>query len=215
MKKTLVCIDRDGTLIYDSKDHLFLGRDDGWESKVRILPRVVVGLKLLNTIPDASVYMITNQVGVAISDYSLLTNERAHEVCKYVIDKIKNLGVNINGYFLCPHATLDYVKTKLGVNFDKKLVHKNCKCLKPALGMVFNALKAENITPENTDIYFIGDRASDVQTALNINGTGILIPFEGESNEEKKIAKLVGQERVHVVGNLLKAAELIFKQKRD
>ena len=37
-----------------------------------------------------------------------------------------------------------------------------CKCLKLALGMVFNALEAENITPDNDNVYVIGDRATDV-----------------------------------------------------
>ena len=80
MKKTIICIDRDGTIIYDSKDHLFLGKDDDWRSKVTVLPYAIDGLKLLNNIPNCSVYMITNQSGVAISDYPLLTVERAHEV---------------------------------------------------------------------------------------------------------------------------------------
>lgn len=28
MKKILICIDRDGTLIHDTREHLFLGRDN-------------------------------------------------------------------------------------------------------------------------------------------------------------------------------------------
>lgn len=47
MKKTIICIDRDGTLIYDSKDHLFLGKDDAWESEIKLLPHVIDGLKAL------------------------------------------------------------------------------------------------------------------------------------------------------------------------
>jgi histidinol phosphatase-like enzyme len=51
MKKTIVCIDRDGTLIYDEKDHLYLGRDDDWKSKVKMLPYIIDGLTLLMTTP--------------------------------------------------------------------------------------------------------------------------------------------------------------------
>jgi|GEM_PF-6639616 histidinol phosphatase-like enzyme len=36
MIKTLICIDRDGTLIHDEKSHLFLGRDNDWASKVQM-----------------------------------------------------------------------------------------------------------------------------------------------------------------------------------
>lgn len=112
MKKTIICIDRDGTLINDEKDHLSLGRDDDWKSKVKILPYVIDGLKLLDTIPNSAIYIITNQPGVAISDYPLLTLGRAYEVCKYVVDRLKNMGAHLDGYFLCAHATPDYVKKK-------------------------------------------------------------------------------------------------------
>ncbi|MFC1869186.1 HAD hydrolase-like protein [Thermodesulfobacteriota bacterium] len=84
--------------------------------------------------------------------------------------------------------------------------------MKPALEMVFNALKAENITPDNADVYVIGDRASDVQTALNIDGIGILVPFENEPDEDKKALKLNDQAPVHIAVNMLKAAEFIFER---
>src|SRR5512143_1065114 len=103
MIKTLICIDRDGTLIYDEKEHLYLGRDNSWKAKVKILPYVTEGMRVLKAIPDAAVYMITNQPGVAITDFPLLTLERAHEVCRYVLEKIKDIGGRIDGYFLCPH----------------------------------------------------------------------------------------------------------------
>jgi len=79
MNKILICIDRDGTLIHDEREHLFLGRDDNWQAKVKILPLVIEGLKKMRTLPNAAIYMITNQAGVAISDYPLLTIEKARE----------------------------------------------------------------------------------------------------------------------------------------
>lgn len=212
-KKTIICIDRDGTLINDEKEHLFLGRDDDWKSKIRILPHVIDGLKRLRSIPNSTIYMITNQPGVAISDFPLLTLERAHEVCTYVVEKIKSMGAHIDGYFLCPHANPEYVEKKLGINFDEKLVH-DCKCFKPGLGMVFDALKAENITQENAKVYVIGDRASDVQTALNINGIGILIPFENQPGEDEKVKKLEDQTHIHIAHDLLNAAEFVVARER-
>jgi histidinol-phosphate phosphatase family protein len=208
MKKTIICIDRDGTIIHDTKEHLFLGRDDDWRSKVKILPYAIDGLRLLSNIPSSAVYMITNQAGVAISDYPLLTIERADEVCAYVADTIESMGAHIAGYFLCPHATPAYARKKPNVRFDEKLVHE-CKCLKPALGMVFNALKAEDITPDNANVYVIGDRATDIQTALNANGMGILIPFENEPGEDEKVKKLDNKTQIHIAQNMLEVAEFI------
>ena len=42
-------------------------------------------------------------------------------------------------------------------------------------------------------IYFIGDRASDVKTAQNVNGTGILVPYKKEPGEKIKTRKLKGK----------------------
>jgi len=211
MRKTLICIDRDGTLIHDEKYHLFLGKDNDWPSKVKILPGVIEGLKKLRNIPDSSIYMITNQPGVAILDYPLLTLERAHEVCRYVVSKVGEMGAILNGYFMCPHATPEYVRKKPEMNFDAKLVH-DCKCLKPALGMIFDALRSENITADNADVYVIGDRASDVLTALNINGFGIFIPFENQPGEEEKVRRLGDQRRIYIARNMIEAAEFIFNR---
>ena len=206
MKKTIICIDRDGTLINDDK--FYLGRDDGWQAKVEVLPEAVSGLKILNDISNSAIYMITNQVGVSIADYPLLTIDRAHEVCRYVIERLRNLGGEINGYFICPHATPAYVEKKAGVSFDQELVHE-CHCLKPGLGMVFDALRAEDISLDDADIYVIGDRLSDVQTALNIKGVGILIPFINEPGEEEKVRELTDHSRIHIANSMLEAAEFI------
>lgn len=211
MKKHIICIDRDGTLIYDTREHLFLGQDNDWPQKVEILSSAVEGLRLLNSLPHTGIYMITNQAGVAISDFPLLTEERAHEVCRYVVELLKDKGASLNSYFLCPHATPEYASSRPGANFHPHLVH-DCQCLKPALGMVFNALKAEGVTPDSADVYVIGDRASDVQTALNIGGTGILIPFVNEPEESEKIKKLETQDHIHVAVNILAAAEYIVSR---
>lgn len=195
-------------MIHDERYHLFLGKANDWRSKVSILPGVVDGIKKLRNIPDSSIYMITNQPGVAIRDYPLLTLERAHEVCSYVVNKIREAGAVIDGYFLCPHATPEYAAKKPGVNFDAEFVHE-CKCLKPSLGMVFDALAAENITPDNADVYVIGDRASDVLTALNIDGFGVLIPFNNEPDETEKIRKMDDQRQIYIAKDMIEAAEFI------
>jgi len=211
MKKTIICIDRDGTLIHDSREHLFLGRDNEWRQKVEILPLAVEGLKLLNTIDGGGIYMITNQGGVAISDFPLLTEERAHEVCQHVLELLIGKGGLLDGYFLCPYATPEYVASRPKVNFHPHMVNER-QCLKPSLDMVFDVLKAEGITRDNADIYVIGDRASDVQTALNIGGTGILIPFVNEPDEEDKVRKLDQQDDIYIAANMVDAAEFILSR---
>ena len=212
MKKSVICIDRDGTLIHDDK--YYLGRDDDWRSKVSILPQVIEGLTKIRQMPNTAVYMITNQPGVAIGDYPLLTMERAHEVCRYVVDRINEGNRLIDGYFLCPHASPEYVRKKKGVNFDEWFVHR-CKCLKPALGMVLDSLKAANITADAAHIYVIGDRVTDVQTALNIGGYGILIPFANEPGQEEKARLLEPQSHVTICRDMLEAAGFIATHEKS
>ncbi|MFC1513161.1 HAD hydrolase-like protein [Thermodesulfobacteriota bacterium] len=211
MKRTIICIDRDGTLIHDSREHLFLGRDNLWRQKIEVLPKAVEGLQLLNTIEDCGIYMITNQGGVAISDFPLLTEAKAHEVCQYVLEVLIGMGGLLDGYFLCPYATPEYVTSRPNLNFHPHMVDER-QCLKPSLEMVFEVLQAEGVTLESADIYVIGDRASDVQTALNIGGTGILIPFANEPDEEEKVRRLAGQEDIHIAADMVAAAEFILSR---
>jgi histidinol-phosphate phosphatase family protein len=202
-------VDRDGTLIYDSKEHLFLGSDNDWKRKVQILPYVVEGLRLLKTIPNVAIFMITNQPGVAILDFSLLTLERAHEVCKYVVEQINSMGGHIDDYFLCPHVGEQYVAERPHLHFDKRFI-VDCTCTKPHLGMVFDALEADNVTRENAYVYVIGDRSTDVETALNIGGVGILVPSQGQPDEIEKTKYLVDQEHTYTAKNFREAADFII-----
>ena len=211
MKKILVCVDRDGTLIYDNKYHL--GRTDDWKSKIKILPTVIEGLRLLRTLPNVAIYIITNQPGVAIREFPLLTLDRAHEVNRHILTEIAKMGEQIDGYFLCPHANLQYVKKKANYHFDENMVC-DCECEKPKSGMVFDALKSERLTREEAILYVIGDRSSDVETALNINGTGILIPFENEPRHFEKIKKL-DQTNVYIARDFLDAAQFIVDQNKS
>ena len=211
MKKTLICLDRDGTLIYDKKYHL--GRTDDWKSKSKILPTFIEGLRLLRTLPNVAIYIITNQPGVAIREFPLLTLDRAREVNRHILTEIAKMGGQIDGYFLCPHANLQYVKKKTNYHFDENMVC-DCECEKPKSGMVFDALKSERLTREEAILYVIGDRSSDVETALNINGTGILIPFENEPRHFEKIKKL-DQANVYIARDFLDAAQFIVDQNKS
>lgn len=188
MKKhnILICVDRDGTLIYDNK--YYLGKTNNWRRRIKLLKNITQGLKRLNKkLPRAKIYMITNQSGVAIKDFPLLTERRANEVCQTVIDILKKKGVQIDDYVLCPHVSKEYAKKSI-LKINKKFIC-NCSCIKPSPGMVLKAIKREGFKKENTKIYVVGDRKIDVETAHNISGTGILVPFKNESDEDIKLLK--------------------------
>jgi len=211
-KKTpLILIDRDGTLIFDNKYHL--GRTNDWRKKIKFLPGIISGIKKLKQIPNAKIYMITNQPGVAIKEFKLLTKKRAEQVAQYIEDKLNKKGAKIDGHFVCGHASPAYTRKRNQYKFNKKLVC-NCTCIKPNFGMVFDALKKEGLKKSNTNIYVIGDRISDVKTALKVKGQGIFVPFKGEKEEIEKIKKLKNKRNIYLAKNFIDATKFIIKKEK-
>lgn len=210
----MIFIDRDGTINYDNK--YFVGRQKNWKSLVKICSGVFSGMKLMNKIPDSKTYIITNQAGVAIKDFPLLTKKRAQEVIDYVVKILKGKGVKVDGYEFCPYVSLKYVKEKgQEIKFYKELVGDHY-CIKPKPGMIMNALKKEGLTKKNTKIYVIGDRVTDVQVALKVGGKGILVLFDKEKNELEKTNKLKEKykERIYITNSFMDAARFVVKDSK-
>jgi histidinol-phosphate phosphatase family protein len=207
-KNILICLDRDGTLIYDNK--YYLGSQKNWKSLLKFLPSVTQGIKILNKIPNATIYIITNQSGVAVKSLPLLTLKRAKEVTQETINQLGRKNAHITDYLICPHAPPSYTKKRKDFKFEKKFVCA-CDCIKPNPGMISEALKREGFLPKDTEIYFIGNRESDVKAALNANGFGILVPFSKEPGEDIKTKKLKSK-NTYIAKNFLQAARFIKKR---
>ena len=211
IKNILICIDRDGTLIYDKNYHL--GRQRNWKSLIKFLPGVIKGLKALKKIPNSKIYIITNQPGIAIKEFPLLTKKRAKEVCDYVLNLLKKKGFELDGCEVCGYASPEYVKRKKGkYTFDKKLVG-NYPCIKPSPGMIKNILKKLGWSRKNTNIYIIGDRESDIKTAVNIKGFGILVPFIGKPDEPAKVRKLKAKNK-YLAKNFANAVKFVLRKEK-
>ncbi len=208
--ETLVCIDRDGTLIYDDK--YYLGSQEDWQELIEFLPGVVEGVKSLNELNNIGIYMITNQSGIAMKDLPLLTEERAEKVCEEILTRLEQKGAHIDDYFFCPHVDPEYIEKRSEREFNDEMVCE-CECIKPRLGMVFDALKSKGVTRDDVNLYVIGDRASDVKTALNAGGEGILVPFENEPGEKEKVNEMFDDE-VFIADDFLEAARYIVSQEQ-
>src|SRR3989344_554569 len=63
---------------------------------------------------------------------------------------------------------------KRGLSVDLRYVAQGCRDLKPNIGMIERACVLIDRRIEECDVYFIGDRKSDVETGLNAGGVGIL-----------------------------------------
>ncbi len=208
MARVIVCIDRDGILLHEDKYNL--GKQRNWKSLVKILPGVVTGLRKLRRLPNVHIYMVTNQAGVAVRNFPLLTEKKAHEVCQYVMKLFAKKGVPLDGYFMCPYASPAYVKKRGDIyTFDPKWV-KNARCRKPNPGMIYDAVQAAGLKRKDASIYMIGDRASDVKAGLNAGGIGIFVPFKNEMGEVEKVKKIKG--KVYNAKNFTDAVEYIIKR---
>jgi histidinol phosphatase-like enzyme len=207
-QNTLICLDRDDTILYDNKK--YPGSTKDWKKKIRFLPSVIKGLKILSQLPNTKLYITTNQSGIPIKELPLLTMKRAREVDKHIISLLKKKGINIASHFISGHVTPRHVRAHPQFTFHKHLV-KNTADIKPRPGLIKKALHHSKFPKNKTNIYIIGDRASDVQTALNISGFGILVPFSRTSEEKTKTKKLKGKNK-HIAKDFLAAARWIAKQ---
>ncbi len=211
----LVCLDRDGTINKD--ENYFLGSSPNWKRQVKILPKVIKGIKLLNQISDLKLFIITNQSGVALigSEFDLLDEKRMHEVNQFIIERLRQKGAIVKGYFACPYVDNKYVekaKSKRRI-VNQDYVRDKHPDLKPGIGMLRKAAESIGKKLEDCQVYFVGDRVSDVEMGLNANGTGILISsFKteelGDLNKVKELQKRYGS-RVYIARNFLDAANHI------
>lgn len=206
--KVLICLDRDGTLIHDNK--YFLGKTKNWKKKIKFLPKVVEGLKTLNKVPNSILYIISNQTGIAIKDFPFLTETQANKVTRHIIMELKKRGARIDGFAHCPHVPQSYVKKHPNRSYERKFVC-NCNCIKPKTGMISKALQEFKLKKSKTKIYVIGNRLSDVKTALNIGGFGILVPFKNEPGHIGKVKKLKSRNKF-VAKDFIGAAKFILRR---
>ncbi|MDP2926306.1 MAG: HAD-IIIA family hydrolase [Nanoarchaeota archaeon] len=213
----LVCLDRDGTINKDDND--FWGSTPDWKQRLIFLPGVIEGIKLLNQISGIEIFIMTNQAGVALvgPEFDELTEERYKETSEYMIELLKIQGAYIRGVFGCPYIDLKYLekskKRNKKVNID--YVIDNHPDWKPNIGMIKKAAESLGKTIIDCEIYFIGDRLTDVQTGLNAGGTGILVP-ESKTRELGDVKKVIElgktyKNRIYIAKDFLDAAEYIKK----
>jgi D-glycero-D-manno-heptose 1,7-bisphosphate phosphatase len=114
------------------------------------------------------IIVITNQSGIGREYYS---KDDFIELTDWMKNEFKKHGINILNVYFCPHSP-----------------DENCNCRKPNIGMIEQSLKDfNNIDLENS--WLIGDKTSDIQTAINANiPNKILISNDKNKSENSNIA---------------------------
>ncbi len=139
-----IFLDRDGTII---EDNGYLSDP----SQVVFFDDTIDTLKLLQK--EFLLFIVTNQQGIG---EGILTTEDVNCVNRYVVDSLKNAGVNIKAAYVCPHTKAD-----------------NCVCRKPNPYFLYKASKYYHIDLERS--FVLGDHPSDIQLAINANANGIFV----------------------------------------
>jgi len=177
MKKFII-LDRDGVINYDSDD--YIKSPDEWVPIPGSL-EAIVKLKQAHY----QIAIVTNQSGVAQGLYTEATLALIHQKMQQMLAA---WGVQIDIIFYCPHKTAD-----------------NCACRKPKPGMLQQT--AKHFNTELADLFYIGDKKSDVDAAKAAGCKPVLV--RTGYGEQTLLAH--PQLDVPVFNNLAEAVEAILQ----
>ena len=147
MKKRVLFIDRDGTLIKEPADEQI----DSFE-KLEFYPKVFQNLSKIAKELDFEIVLITNQDGLGTSIYPENTFWPVHN---FIIRTFETEGVNFKEQFI-----------------DRTFAKDNAPTRKPNTGLLTRYFSAE-YDLENS--FVIGDRLTDIELAKNLGSKGIFI----------------------------------------
>jgi len=146
MKRKILFIDRDGTLIVEPKDNQIDQLD-----KFELMPGVIPALIKLKKAGYIFV-MISNQDGLGTNSYPV---ESFTPYQNLLISILKSQGIEFESVRVCPHVDAD-----------------DCECRKPKIGLVLDYFRSQQIDLQSS--FVIGDRITDGELAENLGIAGIL-----------------------------------------
>tara|TARA_R110002072_G_scaffold118631_1_gene250710 strand:+ start:120487 stop:121623 length:1137 start_codon:yes stop_codon:yes gene_type:complete len=147
MKKKVLFIDRDGTIIKETADEQIDAFD-----KMIFYPGVFTWLGRIARELNYELVMITNQDGLGTDAFPEATFWPVHN---FILKTFENEGVIFSNVLI-----------------DKTFPHENANTRKPGTGLL-NSYFSEDYDLERS--FVIGDRLTDMELAKNLGGQGIFI----------------------------------------
>jgi D-glycero-D-manno-heptose 1,7-bisphosphate phosphatase len=175
-----VFLDRDGTIVDDPG---FLHEP----ARVRVLPGAAEAIHRLNA-AGLLVIVVTNQSGIARRRFTAVDYAAVE---RRLADLLAAHDAHLDGAYFCPHHP------------D---VTGPCECRKPGVKLFRDAAAALGVDLARS--WYVGDRATDIQPAVTLGGTGILVKT-GDGAAHVEAARKAG---ATVVADLGAAADLILKK---
>lgn len=174
--KKYVFLDRDGTVCVEKEyldDYRKMEFIHGAEEAIRIIKN-----------KGYNIIIITNQSGVARGKFSI---EEAENQKKYFINYFLKKGINIDGYFYCPHY-------KEGIIKEYAI---DCDCRKPKPGLIYRSIG--NNKEDLSHSYVVGDKKIDIELAFNVGAIPVLVKT-GYGEEE--IKKITNKDKILIFDNI-------------
>ena len=170
----LICLDRDGVINEDSD--AYVKNPDEWIP----LPGSLEAIAKL-TRAGIKVVVVSNQAGIVKGKF---TQEDLTAMTTKMLDLVEKNGGKIQKVFYCIH--------------DPDL---NCRCRKPAPGMLLDAAAEFKVSPE--ELIFVGDRSTDMQAAWACGAKPILLKT-GKGERELLANPALAHQVLHEGGAIYK-----------
>ena len=147
MKKRVLFIDRDGTIIKETVDEQIDAFD-----KMIFYPKVFTYLGKIAKVLDFELVMITNQDGLGTNSFP---EETFWPVHNFILKAFENEGVTFNEVLI-----------------DRTFPYENADTRKPEIGLLKKYFSEEY---DLKNSFVIGDRLTDIELAKNLGSKGIYI----------------------------------------
>lgn len=152
-KRPVVFLDRDGTLNIE-RGYIHNLTD------LELIDGAAEAIKRLNDSGIAAI-LVTNQSGAARGYYA---ETHILDLNKRLVDLLHKEGAYLDAVYYCPHLAEGTVEPYV----------QECGCRKPEIGMVEQAY-AEHEDLDRARAFVVGDKATDVELAVNCSAKGILV----------------------------------------
>lgn len=190
MKKKVLFIDRDGTLVIEPPTDYQL---DAFE-KLEFYPKVFHNLFFIRQKLDFEFVMVSNQDGLGTESFPENTFFPVHNL---IMKTFENEGIVFDN-----------------VCIDRSMPEENAPTRKPRTGMLTQYLNNEQYDMANS--YVIGDRITDVELAYNLGCKAILLQPDNSQVKGTKLEKccLLATTDWDRIAEFLFAGERIAEVKR-
>ncbi len=179
----LILLDRDGVINEDSDE--FIKSAEEWVP----IPGSLDAIASLTHAGYTNV-VVTNQSGLA---QGLFDISELHAIHNKMHEHVNKAGGRIDVVMYCPHAAGD-----------------DCACRKPKPGMLHSV--SERLNTELTNVYMVGDSLRDLQAAMAVGATPVLVLTGKGKDTLDNNAGL--DERVAVYDDLAAFTDYLLEQEK-